>query len=215
MNPTLRLLISDLYPGALAPEHRADLEKSGLADETLQRHKIRSVPPSMIERLLGLDAPKVLSAYIIPYPSSAGGWLDHVRLRIFPPYEDTKGRTVKYLGPTGMPPRIYIPIATIPALTASAPLWVCEGAKKSLVAAQLGLPAIGFEGIEAWHRAGSRELLPDFDHAHLQDRLVELAPDGDVQTNSNVRRGAERFAAALRDRGARVRLVRLPEEIAA
>ena len=35
-------------------------------------------------------------------------------------------------------------------------------------------------------------------------------PDGDVQTNVHVARGAERFAEALEARGARVRVVLLP-----
>jgi hypothetical protein len=40
VNPTLALLLSNLFPGDLAPEHRADLERSGLTDETLQAQAI-------------------------------------------------------------------------------------------------------------------------------------------------------------------------------
>jgi hypothetical protein len=90
------------------------------------------------------------------------------------------------------------------------PLWVVEGAKKSLAVAQLGLPAVGFEGIEGWHVGGSRELLPDFAVVPLCGRVVELVPDGDVRTNPNVERGALGFAEALQARGARVRVVILP-----
>src|SRR5262249_20104734 len=56
----LDLLLSDHY-GALAPEHRADLERSGLTSPTIAAQKIRSVPPAMIPRLLGFD-PKAVSA---------------------------------------------------------------------------------------------------------------------------------------------------------
>jgi lysophospholipid acyltransferase (LPLAT)-like uncharacterized protein len=76
--------------------------------------------------------------------------------------------------------------------------------------AQLGLTAVGFCGIEGWHRGGSRALLADFDTLRLQGRTVELVPDGDWRTNPAVARGAERLAQALDARGARVRLVMLP-----
>src|SRR5262249_31641380 len=85
-----------------------------------------------------------------------------------------------------------------------------EGAKKALKVAQLGLPAVGFEGIECWHAAGSDDLLPDFRFIPLRGRVVDLLPDGDVRTNRNVERGAHRLADALAERGARVRFVILP-----
>src|SRR6266516_3494141 len=37
------------------PEHLADLRKSGLADGTIAQQKIRSVPPHMIDKLLGFQ----------------------------------------------------------------------------------------------------------------------------------------------------------------
>jgi Domain of unknown function (DUF3854) len=210
-HPTLNLLLSCLYDGALAPEHRADLANSGLTDETIAQHKIRSVPPSMIARLLGFGASKVTSAYIIPFPDPQGGWMSHVRLKVFPAYTDGEGRTVKYLGPKGAAPRLYFPILSIPAVTASdAPLWCVEGAKKALAVAQLRLPTVGFEGIEGWHTRGTSILLADFDTIPLRGRWIELVPDGDVQTNPNVRRGAIRLADAFRECGAHPRLVRLP-----
>ena len=216
MNPTLRLLLSDLYPGALAPEHLANILASGLFQATIALHKLRSVPPDLIDRLLGFKTPKVMSAYLLPFPSpDDGGWFDHVRLRIFPAYEDDRGGTVKYLQPKGTAPRLYFPIPSMAALRASEPVYLVEGERKSLAVAQLGLPAVGFAGIEGWHTKGSADLLPDFSFMNLKSRAIEFVPDGDVVQNVNVRRGAERFAAALRDRGAQVRLVRLPEEIAA
>src|SRR6185436_1916157 len=106
----LDFLLSPLYSGALAPPHRADLAKSGLTAETIVRHAIRSVPLTMIERLLGFPTPKVTSAYILPFPDPAGGFMDHVRCKVFPAYTDRRGRTVKYLGPAGAAPRLYFPI---------------------------------------------------------------------------------------------------------
>jgi hypothetical protein len=211
MSPTLERLLGSIYPGDLAPEHRADLQKSGLTDRTIAQHKIRSVPPSMIDRLLGFDAPKVTSAYIIPFPGPQGGWMPHVRMRVFPACADCQGRTVKYLGPRGAAPRLYFPIPSIPAVTASnASAWLVEGAKKALAVAQLELPAVGFEGIEGWHAKGTTTLIEDFDLIPLRGRLVELVPDGDVASNLAVARGITKFSEALEARGARVRIRLLP-----
>ena len=96
-----------------------------------------------------------------------------------------------------------------------APVWLVEGVKKALAVAQLGLPAVGFEGVEAWHEKGTTALLGDFAAIPLTGRTVELMVDGDVRTNPAVRQGVERLADALRARRARPRLVCLPKEMAA
>ncbi len=44
----LWLLLSPLYPGSLAPEHLADLQKSGLTDGTIQS---RGIPLDLICRV--------------------------------------------------------------------------------------------------------------------------------------------------------------------
>jgi hypothetical protein len=213
MNRALALLLSALYDGALAPEHRADLEKSGLTPATIHTQRIMSVPPGMIDHLLGFSTAKDLrSALLFPFPDLEGGWTPHVRVKIFPPREDAAGHTVKYLQPRGSVPRLYVPIATLVAARfGDAPLYVVEGEKKSLAVAQLGVPAVGISGVEGWHVGGSRDLLPDFAALRLCGRVVSVVPDGDVADNEHVQRAVERFADALRQAGAAPRLVRLPE----
>jgi len=214
MNPHLEILISGAYDGALAPEHRADLHKSGLTDATITGQFIRSVPPSMIPRLLGFDMPSVRSAMLLPFRAPAGGFLDHVRVKIFPPLTDAGGHTIKYLQPKASAPRLYFVASCLrEVLEGEAPVWVVEGEKKALAVAQRGLPALGFCGVEGWHAGGERRLLADFDALRLRDRIVELLPDGDYQTNPNVKRAIQRFGAALTMRGARPRVVLLPSEL--
>jgi hypothetical protein len=229
VNAALDFLLSCLYDDCLAPEHRADLRKSGLTDETIAVQKIRTVPPHMIDQLLGFptarcrcedrrdgaacDCPKVLSAYLIPFADPRGGWFDHVRLKVFPTLTTDKG-TIKYLQPKRSGVRIYFPLATLDAvLHSSEPLYVCEGEKKALAVAQLGRPVVGICGVEGWHLAGSRELHPDLDDVGLEGRLVDLLPDGDWRTNPDVKRAVARLAEACERRRAAARLVVLPEPV--
>jgi uncharacterized protein DUF3854 len=208
-----RQLLEEDWP--LAPEHREDLTKSGLSDATIRRHRMFSVWRRKLKALLRFALPGFDSGMVIPFPDPAGGFLDHIRVKVFPTtLRDREGHAVKYLQPKGSPARLFVPLATMAeALDGETPLWLVEGEKKSLAVAQLGLPAIGFCGIHAWHTAGSRELIPDFEHVTLANRIVELVPDGDVQTNQHVRRGAEGFALALARRGAKPRLVVLPDRL--
>ncbi len=213
MNPHLALLIGRAYDGGLSAGHLADLRKSGLTDATIREQFIRSVPPGMIGRLLGFDRPEIQSALLFPFRSPAGGFMAHVRVKIFPGLTDADGHAVKYLQPTGSAPRLYF-VARCGAevLEGEAPLWLVEGEKKALAVAQRGLPTVGFCGVEGWHAKGERRLLEDFNAIRLQGRIVEVLPDGDYKTNPNVARAIQRFGVALTARGARPRVVLLPSE---
>ncbi len=211
MNPDLAFLLSDAIPGNLHPEHLADLQRSGLRDQTVRIQRIRSIPPSMIGRLLGFDVTPIRSAMLIPFPDPAGGFMNHIRMKVFPALRDKDGHQVKYLQPRHTGARLFFPLASLNRVRrGGTPLWLVEGEKKALSIAQLGLPAVGFCGVEGWHARGSRRLLADFDVLPLQDRIVELAVDGDVDTNPHVERATRHLADALRGRGARPRLVVLP-----
>jgi hypothetical protein len=215
VNAHLGHLLSSVFDGLLAPEHRADLAKSGLTDATIAAQLIRTVPPSMSGRLLGFDLPAIRSALLFPFRSPAGGFTDLARVKVFPPLSDRDGHQVKYLQPRGSGPRVYFVGATLERVcTGDEPLWIVEGEKKALAVSQLGLPAIGICGVEGWHAGSSLELLPDFDSIRLAGRLVEVVPDGDYQYNANVTRAVRRFGNALAQRGARPRAVLLPRELA-
>lgn len=211
----LDFLLSVIYDSMpLHPEHVADLRKSGLTDETIRAQKIRSVPPAMINPLVGFDTPKVVSAYVIPYADPAGGWMPHVRMKIFPSLtEGAGGSTVKYLQPAGSSTRIFFPVTTLAAvLSSTEPLWCVEGEKKALAVAQHGLPTVGIAGINAWTARGTGRLHPDFDRIPLMGRVVELVPDSDWQTHPRVRSAVGALATALATHGAKARVVVLPDE---
>jgi hypothetical protein len=197
-------------PGRLAAEHLADLRRSGLTDETIAVQRFRTVPPGIIAQLLGYDRPRIVSAYLIPFPDPGGGFMHHFRLKIFPTLHEDSG-TVKYQQPRGSGVRIFYPLATLAAvLDSTEPLWLVEGEKKSLAVAQLGFPAIGICGIEGWHVRSAAALHPDFDAVRLLGRVVKLVPDGDWQANDHVATAVDRLADALTERGAIPHLVVLP-----
>jgi hypothetical protein len=201
---------------ALDPEHLADLRRSGLSDETIQRQGIRSLWQGAVQDRLGFSPPGVRSGMLIPFADPVGGFMDHTRVKVFPPVKDWRGNSIKYLQPKGSGVRLFFPLATIEEVVRGmVPLWLVEGEKEALAVAQLGLPAVGFCGIEGWHIRGSQMLIPDFDHLRLPGRIVELVPDENWRINPHAERGAFHFAVALEGRGARVKLRVLPMEIAA
>jgi uncharacterized protein DUF3854 len=224
VNSYLEFLLSPIYTGALHPLHLADLKKYPLSDETIRQQGIRSIPSNMITQLLRFDMPGITSAMLFPFADPAGGWMDHVRMKVFPSLTKETGRggkkkteTIKYLQPKGSGVRLYFPITTMRAVFESLEvLWIYEGEKKSALMAQLyNRPTVGLCGVEGWHAGGSEELLTDFDHIPLKGRVVKVVPDGDVEDNVNVSRAIWRFGAALERHGALPHLVHLPQSLEA
>lgn len=97
MNSTLEFLMSAVYgEGALHPEHRANLEQSGVSEALRVEQGIRSVPPSDAARLLGREiSPAVRSLLLLPFPDPGGGWMDHYQVKLFPPPADTAERAAR------------------------------------------------------------------------------------------------------------------------
>ena len=213
----LDFLLSCLYDDSLQPEHADDLAKSGITEETRRAQKIRTVPPHMINQLAGFRVPaSVLSAYVIPYPSPTGGFMPHVRMKVFPPITEDDGPTLKYIQPPRSGVRVFFALATLHSvLHLDAPLWLVEGEKKALAVAQRGLPTAGIAGINAWTMAGTGRLHPDFDAIPLMGRVVEMVPDSDWQTHPRVRAAVSALATALAGAGAKPRIVVLPDRISA
>jgi len=149
VNPHLQLLLSPIYDGSLVPEHLEDLRKSTLTDAMILEQFIRSVPPAMIGSLLGFDRPEIRSAMLFPFRAQAGGFMDHVRLKLFPPLTDAHGHGLRYCQPRGSVPRLYFVARCLPqVLEGDAPLWITEGEKKACSVAQLGYPVIGLTGVQ-------------------------------------------------------------------
>lgn len=194
----------------LHPSHIADLKKSELSDETILKAGIKSVPPDMINKKLGFNISDLTSCYEIPYGK------DFSRFRTF--YTDNKnGKQPKYLQRKNTCNRLYIPPDVRPLLSNPAlHLCITEGEKKALKATQEGLPCIALSGLWTWSD-GTKELIPDFDQIALKGRTVYIIPDNDwLQPNKhgykkNLRQAVYQLAEKLKERGARVYVVQLPQ----
>jgi putative DNA primase/helicase len=214
-------------------KHVAELRASGLSDETIRLAGIHT----WYARAHAAEITAALrwqfayrgnrgNALAIPYPNRDGTASDYGRLKFDKPRTKKNQRTgeeraVKYEAPIGVPLRAFFPPRTLEVLDNPAvPLIVTEGEKKSLKADQEAFPTVGLAGVDAWsvRRAvdeegrptGPRELIADLAAIPWQGRQVFVVFDSDAVTNQNVLRAEYQLASALAERGAVVRVVRLP-----
>lgn len=193
----------------LAPEHRADLEKSGLTPETIMTSGIYSIPPRDINLILHNNGSNVKSLMGIPYPGT-----DFTRYKLFPPCKlsakDEKPR--KYYQPPGSPLYLYMPAGFDPN---SPIIRITEGEKKGLRGTQEGLNVCALGGI--WNFAFKDEAdLPQLINTLAQinwvGKEVEIIPDGDFQKNPSVCHAVFRLGSLLEKKGAKVRIIRLADD---
>lgn len=200
------------------PDHLADLRKSGLSDETIILHRIKSVRPKDINKKVGYDIPGLISAYVIPFPPFND---DYFRLKAFytpgqERYSDGRKKP-RYIQPKGSANRLYIPLPVFPILNdVSVPIYLTEGEKKSLKATQEGLPTIAITGLWNWKQSGTENLIPDFDLITWQGRTVHIIPDSDwLEPGTdgkprNLKDAVYRLCRKLHEIGAYPRVVMLP-----
>lgn len=189
---------------SLHPLHYADLQKSGLSDETITLAGIQTVPPRHIRKRLGFDFPDLDSMYEIPYPGCDG----FSRFRCFP----AEGKKVaRYFQKKDTGNHLYIPATVASILSDPATtLYIAEGEKKALKACQEGLACIAIGGLWNWkNKDGS--LIPDFDKLPLNVRDIGLIPDNDWLLPNvhgypkNLEQAVYALAYALIDEGTEVR----------
>jgi putative DNA primase/helicase len=83
-----------------------------------------------------------------------------------------------------------------------------EGVKKGMYLDRHGFPPVSIPGVWAWRKGG--KLTPDLAAVAREGRTVFVAFDSDAATNPKVRKAEEALAKELSDRGAVVKVVRLP-----
>ncbi len=206
----------DQHNISLHPDHRADLHKSGLSEDTIRQLRISAVQPHDI-KLAGVS-----SAYRLPYYSLDGKPLDFERWRLFPPIVSADGHTRKYHQTAGSTPYLYLPpLLNWRAVAAdpSRPLVITEGEKKAAAGCQGGLTVGGIAGVWCWRMKlenGERLVLPELDLFVWAGRRVEIVPDSDAWRPEKIMQVLAGFYALsmeLTQRGAHVQLVQLPETV--
>jgi hypothetical protein len=205
----------------LLPQHRADLERSGLSDEQISACGFYSVTdPSQVAELLRWKRPasQLGPCLAIPF-HGADGANGYVRLKPDTPRKGKgDGKPIKYESPLGLPNRLYVPPGTRSALaSAEAPLILTEGEKKAAKADQEGIPCLGLVGIYGWQKKRAkvkadapRELIDDLAAIPWQGRRVFVVFDSDRDEKAQVPWAEWHLAQALAARGAAVKVVRLP-----
>ena len=189
---------------SLHPEHLADLRKSGLSDEMIEKAGIRSVPPGEINKLLGWNAP-VNSVLAFPYP----GDNSFIRHKLFPALlRKGETRAQKYYQSKNSDLHIYRP----PGFDPDADIYIVEGEKKTLKGQQEGLNCLGISGLWNWKVKGEEALIEDFNKYNFKGKQVFLVPDNDWQDpEKNLVQAVYRLAYLLDERGATVSIIQLPE----
>jgi putative DNA primase/helicase len=196
----------------LLDHHREQLQARGLTDHTIERAGIYSLDaPAKLQMLLGWKASKkCVPAIVIPFTRMDGS-NGYARVRPDNPPK-IRGKAAKYLSPSRVPSEVYIPPDTFAALDdPQVDLVITESEFKSLAADQLGQPCLGLVGVHGWKSKNNERLLPAFDHIAWHGRKVFIAYDApDTTDNPLVQDAESRLAAHLANRGAVVKVIRIP-----
>lgn len=197
----------------LSPHDLEDLRASGLSDETIRTHHVRTeYRAERITQLLGHT--KVGSGLVFRYFDEAGEPNCYARVKPHRPRRMKDGKLAKYEAPVGQPNRAYILPSTRCLMTDPAqPVYVTEGEKKTLALYQLGLVAVGVSGGWCWKVKDKEELLPDLAGLAWSGREVFIVFDHDPKpdTQRQTADSAKRLAKALQKAGAKdVCVVDLP-----
>jgi Domain of unknown function (DUF3854) len=206
----LRSLHGGDLRSSLHPDHYHDLKKSGLSDAIIEAAGVHSVPPRLIEKIMGSRGGRVRSMLAFPYPGT-----DFVRFKLFPPLADKEGHEQKYYQAAGSEVRAYFPPGFDPN---HFQIYLTEGEKKALRAIMDGRNCIGLGGI--WNFAkkdanGNPVLIPDLAAIDWHEKEVVLAPDGDWQIKAQVAHAVYRLAKMVEAQGAQapVKILKLPYDV--
>ncbi len=120
----------------------------------------------------------------------------------------------KYETPGGISPVVDVhPRMLEEARSGDGPLLITEGAKTGDAATSQGIPTAVLAGVWMWcvPKAKPYRLKPCFDHIRLEGREVMVAFDSDCMTKAGVQEALTALVAALKDRGAVVKVIYLPD----
>lgn len=144
---------------------------------------------------------------VFPYPERESFY----RAKLFPPCTDKDGHTIRYIQPPGQGPYLYLPVSDPEILNdLTLPLIITEGEKKTAKSNLEGFLTIGLGGI--WNFLKDGQPIADLDLIHWQGRAVFICFDSDALEKIEILKAEFRLAEELKDRGAEVKVIRLPSQ---
>lgn len=193
------------------PSHYRKLTGSGLILDTIKRSRAYTERSTGRLRVLLNGIQAVAPALILPFFGRDGKRPGYSVARMF------RG-PVKYWMPKGVGNQGYFPPFPCVREAVNNPgrmVVITEGVLKALASCQAGVPCIGLMGMWNWSvkrkdDSEPRQLIPDLDGIDWEGRVVLIIPDSDPLRNPSVHHGAVELARLLTERGADVRLPRLP-----
>ncbi|OPX99853.1 MAG: hypothetical protein A4E58_00208 [Syntrophorhabdus sp. PtaB.Bin006] len=197
----------------------ADVQKSGLSPETLERAQVRLFKgnTALLKKRLGfahVDGNPILRARLIEFPYLDGkGNAVRYEYKPFPSLHfKNEKEPRKYLQGRGDAPTPYIlPDVWSAKDKGNKPLWITEGVKKTLKLVQHGRLTIGLSGV--WNFRGgkdrpdqaSKQLWRELEGFRWTGRTVYIGFDSDLLVNGQVRLALYELAFTLYQRGALLR----------
>lgn len=208
------------------PAHAlAKLASSGLDEADARELQLDYLTVDQVAQLY--EDHELNPALRFPYfnPATGEGFTDlpgrppFYRLRFFRPPSafGEKEAGNKYTNESGFPPHAYFPtLPTVdwPAVLANPhiPLLITEGELKAACATKHEFPTIGLGGVSSFGaKKRGIEFLPELEAVNWQGRRAYIAFDSDAVTNKDVKLSENRLTALLSRRGAKVRVLRLPD----
>ena len=195
--------------------HLEQLRTSGLNEETIIASGIYSETRyESLKVILNRSrvSKKIAPALVIPYLDANGDPTGYCRVKPDSPQTNRRGKPIKYIAPTGAGNRLYVPPGVAEKLERTdAELLVVEGEKKALSASQEGFASVGIAGVYSWKSGESEQLIPEMEQVKWRGREVRIVFDSDITENGNVADAEARLAKQLLNRGAKVKVARLPD----
>ncbi len=194
--------------------HRTQIHARGLTDETIERAGIYTESNrDMLAALIGWKKypAKMGPAIVLPFIDDQGH-NGYCQIRPnFPPKDKKDGKPKKYISPAGKP-QPYFPFGVVKGLAdTTAETLITEGVFKALAIVQTGWLAIGLTGVDNFTPKGRMSFLPALERIEWKGRPVFFAYDSDIRRNPHVQAAESKFAALLKDRGAIVKVLRIPD----
>ncbi len=209
--------LQSVLTGELAPQHQAMIDASSIAPEVATARGYTTVEDAGTLARLGFSGSQAarVPALLVPVYGTSGDEPRSYQLRPDTPRQDSDGKPIKYETPAGGRLCLDVPREARKNLCdPSVPLYITEGARKADSAVSRGLCCVALQGVAAWrgtNEQGGKLALPDWNEIALNGREVLICFDSDVTSKATVRRALAALVRFMDFKGARVRVVYLPE----